>query len=207
LSQEPIPSTIYRYAQRLVRQYDRDGDGVLDAEEWKPMHGDPRLVDANKDGLITVEEMAQWIADYGRNRRIRLAVPAIGLSGDSETNPGSPATSAGASGSKPGPSAEPTTAEDEDAGIDLAELEASRRRAKFYRSPKRLPAGLPSWFLARDEDGDGQLTLSEFAPKPTPADLREFQRYDLNGDGLITAQECLKAMKSMKSSAKKAKGR
>ena len=107
----------------------------------------------------------------------------------------------------PGRSAEPASTDNEEAEMDLAGFEESRRQAKFSVRRKRLPAGLPAWFLARDEDGDGQLTLSEFAPKPTPADLREFRRYDLNGDGLITAEECLRAIKSMKPSAKKAQGR
>jgi hypothetical protein len=174
---------------------------VLDAQEWRQMHGNPAPADTDGDGAITVEEMAQWIVKYGQNRRIRLAVPALGLSGDSGPDEGPPAKTGGAG--KTGGSADAAAADKLDAEPDFAELEDARRQAKFYVPSKRLPAGLPAWFLARDEDGDGQLSLSEFAPKPTPADLREFQQYDLNGDGLITAKECLRALKSMKASAKK----
>ena len=200
LHTEAIPLKVYRYAEALVRQYDRNGDGVLDAQEWQAMRGNPALADTDGDGAITVDEMVQWIVKYGQNRRIRVAVPPIGLSDDSGADEGSPAKTGGVG--KTGGSAD-AAADKLDAEPDFAELEESRRQAKFYVPSKRLPAGLPAWFLARDEDGDGQLSLSEFAPKPTPADLREFERYDLNGDGLITAKECLRALKSMKASAKK----
>jgi Ca2+-binding EF-hand superfamily protein len=45
--------------------------------------------------------------------------------------------------------------------------------------------------VARDLDGDGQLTLSEFAPNATKEDIREFNRLDADHDGVITAKEVL----------------
>ena len=189
---EVVPLKVYRYAETLVCQYDRNGDGVLDAQEWQQMHGNPAPADTDGDGVITVEEMVQWIVKYGQNRRIRVAIPTIGLTGDSGADGGSPAKTGGVG--KTGGSAEAAAADNPDAEPDFAELEDSRRQAKFYIPSKRLPAGLPAWFLARDEDGDGQLSLGEFASKPTPADLREFEQYDLNGDGLITPKECLRAL-------------
>jgi Ca2+-binding EF-hand superfamily protein len=60
---------------------------------------------------------------------------------------------------------------------------------------ERLPKGLPDWFTAKDADGDGQVSMAEFAADWTPAKVAEFSRYDLNGDGIITASECLKAEK------------
>jgi hypothetical protein len=74
----------------------------------------------------------------------------------------------------------------------------ARRDAKFHLSAKRLPPGLPDWFLRRDLDGDGQLILSEFAPQATAAERREFARYDLNSDGVVTPQEYLKATRGTK---------
>jgi hypothetical protein len=198
---DTIPPKVYRYAEALVRQYDRNRDGVLDAQEWQQMHGNPALADADRDGAITLEEMVLWIVKYGQNRRIRLAVPPIGLGVDSQADEGEPPNPTVAA--KPDAPAGAASSAADDGAPDLAELEESRRQAKFYVPSKRLPAGLPAWFLLRDEDGDGQLTLGEFAPKPTPADLRNFEQYDLNGDGLITPKECLRAVKSMKPSAKK----
>lgn len=64
----------------------------------------------------------------------------------------------------------------------------------IQRSPwDRLPENLPSWFKDRDKDRDGQVTMAEFTDRWTPEKLREFQRYDINGDGIITPQECLKS--------------
>ena len=63
-----------------------------------------------------------------------------------------------------------------------------------FRSPyDRLPDGLPSWFRDRDKDRDGQVLMAEFADRWTQETYREFAKYDLNGDGIITPQECLKA--------------
>jgi len=66
---------------------------------------------------------------------------------------------------------------------------------RFFVPPVRLPQGVPPWFVARDLDGDGQLTLSEFAPHPTQADIEEFNRYDTNHDGVITIDEVLQSGK------------
>ena len=62
---------------------------------------------------------------------------------------------------------------------------------RFFVPPARYPQGVPPWFIARDLDGDGQLTLSEFAPHATQADIEEFSRYDTNHDGVITVEEVL----------------
>ncbi|MCL6505314.1 MAG: hypothetical protein K6T86_21780 [Pirellulales bacterium] len=43
---------------------------------------------------------------------------------------------------------------------------------------------------AMDANGDGQIAMSEFATTWTDAKVEEFMRYDLNGDGIITAAEC-----------------
>jgi hypothetical protein len=55
--------------------------------------------------------------------------------------------------------------------------------------------GLPEWFLRKDADGDGQVTMAEYAKDCTPAEAAEFDRLDLNRDGVITAAECLKGEK------------
>jgi len=55
-------------------------------------------------------------------------------------------------------------------------------------------AGQPSssstnWFTERDSDHDGQVSMSEYASEWTDARLAEFNRYDRNLDGIITADE------------------
>lgn len=62
-----------------------------------------------------------------------------------------------------------------------------------YRSPhERLPSGLPGWFKEKDKNADGQVAMAEFATSWTDERIDEFNRYDLNGDGLITPAETLK---------------
>jgi Ca2+-binding EF-hand superfamily protein len=69
------------------------------------------------------------------------------------------------------------------------------KSGRFLTPHERLPKGLPDWFLQKDVDGDGQISMAEFASQWTPAAAAEFDRYDLNHDGIITAAECLKVEK------------
>ena len=59
-----------------------------------------------------------------------------------------------------------------------------------------MPKGLPDWFLEKDANGDGQITMAEYTDNWTPEKVAEFARYDLNHDGIITAAECLKVEKA-----------
>jgi hypothetical protein len=47
---------------------------------------------------------------------------------------------------------------------------------------RRMPDGLPSWFLQKDANSDGQIQMSEFAEAWTKERADEFVRLDLNGD-------------------------
>ena len=61
---------------------------------------------------------------------------------------------------------------------------------KSYRSEGRsLPKALPGWWEDRDENSDGQITLSEFASSVDERIIEDFRDFDINGDGLITARE------------------
>lgn len=73
---------------------------------------------------------------------------------------------------------------------------ALRKPGRFLTARERLPKGLPDWFLEKDVNGDGQITMAEFTDNWTPEKLAEFAKYDLNHDGIITAAECLKVEKA-----------
>lgn len=70
----PVSAKILRYAERLVKQYDTNGNGRLEQDEWEKMHGDPKAMDANRDGVITTEDLARYIARYGRAHRLQLMI-------------------------------------------------------------------------------------------------------------------------------------
>lgn len=55
--------------------------------------------------------------------------------------------------------------------------------------------GLPPWFLDRDLHQDGQITMAEYGAGKVWTDelAAEFVKYDLNNDGIITAEEAIKA--------------
>jgi hypothetical protein len=183
----PVPVKVSRYAGHLVAKYDADGDGRLQPEEWKRMVGNPAEADLDGDGVIGVNELAGYIADYGAVRRIRL-MPSLAQPFPSLL---SEDLVMGGSTDRVGQNVARST--DEPGGDAVEEL-ASRSSEppsprRFTVNPSRLPPGLPAWFLRLDGDGDGQLTQSEFAPTGSPAALQEFDAYDHNGDGIITAKE------------------
>lgn len=190
-----IPIKVSRYVQRLLRKYDRNGDGKLQPREWGRMQGDPHLADANNDDLITKEELTRRVADYGRYRRIRPLRPSFWDQEDIEpllhpsTDPDTPdaadARSAAGDDRLPGAGT--------DSPADVPTEEDARRELKFFVPRSALPGGLPEWFIRRDANGDAQLSLAEFAPKATRSELERFARYDINGDGMITTEECLRA--------------
>ena len=78
-----IPAKIRRYAERVVKKLDRNGSGALEAVEWTSLPGDPRQIDANHDGVITVDELAAYLASYcafasvpGRSNRLAALAAA-----------------------------------------------------------------------------------------------------------------------------------
>jgi Ca2+-binding EF-hand superfamily protein len=55
-----------------------------------------------------------------------------------------------------------------------------------------LRKGLPSWFEALDKNGDGEISLREWLQGGKTRE--EFREFDLNDDGLITAEEVLRVL-------------
>ncbi len=77
---------------------------------------------------------------------------------------------------------------------------AAKKPTRFLTASERLPKGLPAWFVKADVNSEGQVTMAQYATDWTPQKVQEFNRYDLNGDGIITADEVLKVTKSTASS-------
>jgi len=159
----------------LIQRYDLNHDGVLEQNEWCKMQGQPDVADADRDGKITLDEWCAHIMDFGRGRRLSLLTSDAG--GDAAAKPVA-AKESGASPPSGSAFVQPPSG-------------TPSRTTTFHVPKSRLPAGLPDWFLQRDLNGDGQVSLAEYAPNATPADVEQFSRYDRNGDGLITVRELL----------------
>ncbi len=155
---------VRRYAEALLRRYDRNRNGMLEKEEWSRMRGDPARSDTNKDGILTVDELAVQLSAYGRSNRITSQ-----------------------------PRAAASTAEPRPADGNRTSRSSPRFTTATERIAEILPRELLDWFLQKDRDGDGQVAMSEFSSAWTLDRMREFTQLDLDNDGLITPREYTKA--------------
>ncbi|MEE8451964.1 MAG: hypothetical protein V3R99_08615 [Thermoguttaceae bacterium] len=175
----------------MLKKYDKNGDGTLQPDEYASMRGTPGSADLDGNATITLEEFAQYVADFGAGRNLCLVVPAMDL------------------GKEVPPLLHPTTppAIDDEQELSSGSMGAGsrgvrsipadlRRDRQFFVPRSRLPAGLPDWFLQRDTDGDGQLTIAEFAAEGSKTQFDQFALYDLNSDGVMTAAEYMRATKT-----------
>ncbi len=75
--------------------------------------------------------------------------------------------------------------------IEKKDIEEERPVVMRYgKFPKEVKDALPPWFDDLDTDKDGQVSLYEW--RKGSKDTREFTEMDLNGDGLVTADEYLR---------------
>lgn len=80
----------------------------------------------------------------------------------------------------------------EDGSVDRPELYRWVTQQAAESSSPPPPPGLPDWFGPRDVDSDGQVVMAEFSQQWDDDTMSEFARFDLNQDGVIVPDECLK---------------
>lgn len=192
-------------AEERIRRYDRNNDGILSKEEiagnrWSD---DPMQYDRNGDGKISKSEMA---VRYAKRRLDEQAAPANSQGGD--RGRGGFAWGGMQGGGAPGaPGGGWSKPENANTRNEKAEEKDRFGDAKSYRMKtvkEKLDGtkGLPDWFARSDANGDGQVLVSEYSSSLTAESLAEFQKFDLNADFIVTAKECLAAVKNgVKSSA------
>ena len=73
----------------------------------------------------------------------------------------------------------------------MAAEPVERKSYRFLSPTERLPKGLPDWFLRNDANADGQVMMVEYAATWTETAAAEFSKYDVDGDGFISPEECL----------------
>lgn len=164
------------YAKGLLKRYDRNDSGVLERDEWESMSSYHRGADTSGDGIITREELANRLASYGSSSG------STGNSGGSAS-----AGSAAADTRRPGSSSSGGNYR------SSSSSSASRGGYRVRTATERQPKGLPDWFARNDADGDGQVSMAEFAVSWSSEKIAEFKEHDVSGDGIITPQECLAA--------------
>ncbi|MBA4019346.1 MAG: hypothetical protein C0483_19440 [Pirellula sp.] len=165
-----------KYAEGLLKQYDTNKDGILQRDEWSKMRSESQKADRDGNGLITKEELAAQLADYSKGRSSGSSSGSSG-SGSSTTgySYGSRSSSSGGTASSGTNSASKGTV----------------KTYRFLAPAERLPSGLPDWFTRNDGNGDGQISMAEFATSWDDGRAAEFTRWDRNGDGLVTPKEAL----------------
>jgi hypothetical protein len=201
--------------QGMMRRYDMDGDGKISRQEASRndrLMQSFDLYDKNRDGYIDASEYRGYLADRMSNRG-GPGGPG-GWNGSQQGNWGngnpnfSPMNSPGMDPSQQWGGGQPggwggngfdPTSRGERGGRDQRNEESER--PVVYRYGK-LPKDLPGWFTSLDEDKDGQIGLWEWRKggKPTA----EFIAMDLNGDGLLTAEEYLRYRRQTEGDSKDA---
>lgn len=167
-----------KYAEGLLHKYDANKSGYLEKEEWKEMKPEYQAADANKDNVISVDELVVKLNSLNSGQ----------ASGGSGGNSGGGSSQySGRYGSR-----------DRDRSGKPGEKDSKKPLIRALTPTERLPKGLPDWFLRNDADADGQVSMSEYAAAWSERTASEFQKYDLNADGFVTAAECLAVDKDSK---------
>lgn len=193
------------FAQSMIQRSDKNGDGKLTRDEWDGVR-DAENADANKDGVITSDEMMVRLQSFSRGG------PPGGDRGSSDRDRGSSERDRGSSSS----GGDRGSSSSRDGGSDRSRSSSSgsssdrgsysgrgptssansapvpKKSYKILSAVERLPQNLPSWFYDSDKNGDGQIAMAEYHRRSTDKDnADEFMKIDANADGMITSQECL----------------
>jgi Ca2+-binding EF-hand superfamily protein len=154
-----------REANELLQRMDRNRDGVLSGSEISSrFSGNPLDFDRNRDGKLTARELA---VRYARRREGRE---------EARRDDGRRRDDRG-----------------RDEPVEIPDVFNGRKSYRVTTS-RQLPEGLPGFFTDKDADGDGQVSMAEFAEEWSDEVLKEFFASDLNRDGVITADEALRAV-------------
>jgi hypothetical protein len=200
-------------AREVVQRLDQNGDSMLQADELR-RSGWLMPADRNRDGVLTIDELQAGLAagsvgSFGGGRR------GGDESGNNEERRGRGGRGRGDNDNDNPNDRNDNERSQENRGrnnnddgdrqrggqqtgnppaeVPLAKTLMSSMTERSYRlkpGKDSLPAeGLPSWFASRDANGDGQVAMHEYAGAWTESLVREFNRYDRNGDGVLTPEE------------------
>jgi hypothetical protein len=163
-----------RFAETMIRNFDKDKNGTIEKSEWSSMTGDPASADFDRDGKLTKDELVKRLADkYGGG----------GNSGSGSSTPAR--TTSSLNSNRSGVSSKDAYA----ASRSYGEEQGARPAYRFLTPVERLPSGLPDWFLEKDKNADAQVGMYEFASEWTDEEVQKFTKLDKNSNGFISAKE------------------
>jgi Ca2+-binding EF-hand superfamily protein len=161
----PVTPEDEREAAERMRRYDRNRDGYLTKNELSSrFSGNPMDFDRNRDGKLSASELA---VRYARRRE-----------GEEEARREQQSDRGG------------ERREERGEALDVF----NGRRSYRSTAARKLPEGLPGFFTDRDANGDGQVTMAEFADQWSDDVVAKFFDSDFNRDGVITAEESLRSV-------------
>jgi hypothetical protein len=144
---------VAQYARDLIRQHDRNKNGVIDGDERRGMRGQPPRPDVNGDGTITEEELVARMhgqADEAQRREAQAQERARRVEARRGGNRARGERSD--SGGDRGPAWFRSRDKDGDGQVAMSEFATRWDDAKVAE------------FAAHDKNGDGVIALSEAAP-------------------------------------------
>ncbi len=171
----PAPQAEMTDEQLLIamRQLDRDGDNRISFQEASQSGRMSRVFqnyDKNSDGFIDLAEFKGYMSDRMNNR-----IPNGDNNGQQQPY--------GQQAYGQQPYGQPN------ASYGTVPPAPEEQRPVVLRYGK-MPKELPSWFTELDTDKDGQIGMYEWRSDSRP--VADFLAMDLNGDGLLTAEEYLR---------------
>jgi len=204
-AQAPPPAKVARYAVAMIQRYDTNDDGILQLEEWANLPGTPQAIDLDGDQRITLEELIWYFTRHGQGRTIHRTI-AVDLSEPYRFDPANLRLFRPVWQRADAPSVSRTEAQEvvDDTIEEMIRANEQPIDDEVYQrllEERQVPAarpyhvlpedlrGVPAWFIILDRNGDGQISLAEFAPTLAPAMVERFKQLDKNGNGLIEPDE------------------
>lgn len=161
----PVTDADRKEAGDTLRRYDRNKNGTIEEGELSSRFtGNPMDFDRNRDGKLSVDELA---VRYARRREGREEAKK-----ETRTE---------------------TRSRDSRGSVEIPDVFGGRQSFRI-EGGRRVPEGLPGFFKDKDADGDGQVSMAEFASDWSDEVVKEFFDSDFNRDGRITAEEALRAI-------------
>jgi EF hand domain-containing protein len=171
------------WAKEIIKKNDKNGDGLLQESEQGSL-GQSVKADANGDHVITMDELVAFASRKPGTSSSGAASPAPVPAAESKV--------AAADGAAASDHSNKFVKTSTHSATDSKSAAGKSKSYRFKTAKERLPAGLPGWFTSKDANGDGQVEMSEYSHSWTESTAAEFKRYDLDNDGIITAEEALK---------------